>query len=594
MLEGPKELLNEQALLEKQDLLAKYTRYQELDVEAKKLEAGLAQKPAVEEAADARREQSRQLNQLGTISQAQEVILREIAVRREPVEMIFPPLRKTKDIQLALPEGHALLAFFATSNDNLYGFMFSKQKYAMWRVGATAQLHRQLVSLLKDMGNTDGNRQLTVQDLSRDLWKKSASKIVELLFDKSNVDLSAKFEELIIVPDGPLWYLPFEALPAGPKDDPKPLITQVRVRYAPTVGLAIPYHKTEKPNAGPTGVVLGKLHPHDDESISHDAFETLSRAVDGAVALPRSATVPSNLFRTLLDGLIVLDDIKTGDGPYSWSPVQLEGGKSAGALVTWLALPWGGPMRVILPGFHTAAESGLKKGEQHGNDLFLAVCGLMSTGARTVLISRWRTAGQTSYALVREFAQELPHTSAADAWQRAVQLAGESPLDGDSEPRIRKASSSGETPKADHPFFWAAYLLVDSGRLAENQEPPPPPMVNAPKKDPAAAPGDVKQPGKGVPPVGNQVPGAGLGPGGGQLPGAGAQGGMPGAGGMPADPNDPAAGKGRTKKTKGVKDPPKGKTPPAQEEHRSRRSVSRNRQKAAVGGAASRRHSAAR
>ena len=107
----------------------------------------------------------------------------------------------------------------------------------------------------------------------------------------------------------------------------------------------------------------------------------------------------------------------------------------------------------------------------------------MSTGARTVLISRWRTAGQTSYALVREFAQELPHTSAADAWQRAVQLAGDNPLEGDAEPRVRKSSSSGETVKADHPFFWAAYLLVDSGRLGENQEPPPPPMLNAAKKD---------------------------------------------------------------------------------------------------------------
>ena len=73
--------------------------------------------------------------------------------------------------------------------------------------------------MLKDMGNTDANRQLTVQDLGRDTWKKSAAKVVELLFEKSNVDLSAKFEELIIVPDGALWYLPFEALPVGKTDD---------------------------------------------------------------------------------------------------------------------------------------------------------------------------------------------------------------------------------------------------------------------------------------------------------------------------------------------------------------------------------------
>jgi hypothetical protein len=162
---------------------------------------------------------------------------------------------------------------------------------------------------------------------------------------------------------------------------------------------------------------------------------------------------------------------------------------------------------------------------------------------------------------MREFAQELPHTSAADAWQRAVQLVGENPLDSDGEPRVRKAADKGETPTAEHPFFWAAYLLADSGRLTESQEPPPPPMVNMPKKDPVPAQGDVKPAMKGAPPVGNRPPGAaGMGPPGpagvGQ-PGAGA---VPPAGAMPPDPDDPPTGKGR-KKTKPAKDPAKTKPP---------------------------------
>ena len=56
--------------------------------------------------------------------------------------------------------------------------------------------------MLREMGNTDHNHQLSLQDLGRDNWKKSAAKVLELLFDKSNVDLSTKFDELIIVPDG--------------------------------------------------------------------------------------------------------------------------------------------------------------------------------------------------------------------------------------------------------------------------------------------------------------------------------------------------------------------------------------------------------
>ena len=46
-----------------------------------------------------------------------------------------------------------------------------------------------------------------------------------------------------------------------------------------------------------------------------------------------------------------------------------------------------------------------------GNEVFLSVCGLMANGARTMLLSRWRTGGQTSFDLVREFIQELADTA---------------------------------------------------------------------------------------------------------------------------------------------------------------------------------------
>ena len=100
---------------------------------------------------------------------------------------------------------------------------------------------------------------------------------------------------------------------------------------------------------------------------------------------------------------------------------------------------------VILPGFHTAAEDAMKRVGRNlpGNDLFLSVCGLMANGARTVLLSRWRSGGQTSFDLVREFAQELSDTTPADAWQRAVMLTVDSRLNLEAEPRIKRAASRG-------------------------------------------------------------------------------------------------------------------------------------------------------
>ena len=62
---------------------------------------------------------------------------------------------------------------------------------------------------------------------------------------------------------------------------------------------------------------------------------------------------------------------------------------------------------------------------------------MMSTGARTVLISRWRPGGQSSYDLIREFVQELPEMTAADAWQRSIELVSRMPLDPTMEPRVK-------------------------------------------------------------------------------------------------------------------------------------------------------------
>jgi hypothetical protein len=500
ILEGPVELLGDQGLLERQDLLARYPHYAQLAQQAANIRAKLSERAVVDAAPDARRQQSEQLAALADVSQKQEMILREIAVRREPAEMVFPPLRKTKDIQQALPEGQVLLAFFATSR-GLYAFLYSHDKYAAWHVHSPLQLQKQITNLLREMGNFESNHEVTASELAKGAWRTTAGKVMGLLLERSNVDLAGNFQEIAIVPDGLLWYLPFEALPVGKGDAQKMLISQARVRYAPTVGLAVPYTSVRKPRPN-VGVVLGKLHPQDDESVAAAAFAELEPAVGGAVALPRSLTAASWIYRSLLDGLIVLDDIEPADGVYEWSPAQLDRGKPGASLASWFSLPLHGPEQVILPGFHTAAENGMRKGHASGNDLFLSLCGLMSAGARTVLISRWRTGGQTSVDLVREFAQELPHTSPAEAWQRSVQVAADTPIEPEHEPRVKKGSSTDEPPKAAHPFFWAGYVLVDSGLVPRNQniapaQPANPPIIaNPPRPAQVAAPEPAEPSGK--------------------------------------------------------------------------------------------------
>jgi hypothetical protein len=111
---------------------------------------------------------------------------------------------------------------------------------------------------------------------------------------------------------------------------------------------------------------------------------------------------------------------------------------------------------------------------------------LMASGARTVLLTRWRTGGQTNLEIVREFVQELPDNSAAAAWQRSIALARELPLDASQEPRLKKLDDTTEATKASHPFFWAGYMLLDTGTHPAHEGSANPAGGTAEGKSPAA------------------------------------------------------------------------------------------------------------
>jgi hypothetical protein len=105
----------------------------------------------------------------------------------------------------------------------------------------------------------------------------------------------------------------------------------------------------------------------------------------------------------------------------------------------------------------------------------------MANGAKTILLTRWRTSGRTNFELVREFIQELPHESAEDAWRRAVVLTRETPIDPQREPRLKRADGEQtKPPTAEHPFFWGGYLLVDTGTKPDAEDALPMPPENVP------------------------------------------------------------------------------------------------------------------
>ena len=458
VLEAPKEALSDAAILQRQDLLLKFPKFADLSKKSSDALSELEKIPLVAEDEKLHGRQKGLLDDLARASAGQEAIVQQIALRREPSEFVFPPLKETKDIQKALPEGTLVIAYLATAQ-NVHAFALSRDNYAWFKIATPSKVKADVVELLKELGQIDRNQPVGADDLTSDKWKQAATRLLAQLSNNTRPEEWEKYKELVVVPDSVLWYVPFEALQVPAADGSKALGSALSVRYCPTLSLVNP-DKRGRSSLGRTAIVAGKLWVRDEPSVTVDVAKAIVEAVDGATLMPSAPPAPSSLLSSMLRRLVVLHDLDDAEkGIYGFSPIPADKARGAASLADWFALPWAGPEEVVLPGFHTAAENSLKRGG-NGDELFLSICGLMSTGSRSILISRWRTGGQTSLDLMREYVQELPHSTPSRAWRRSVELAKAGVIDPNAEPRVKMTSGTKEV-KADHPFFWAGYLLVD-------------------------------------------------------------------------------------------------------------------------------------
>jgi CHAT domain-containing protein len=385
-------------------------------------------------------------------------MLLRLALRPDPAARMFPPLRSLEEIQQRRSDGPAILAFVADGR-NLHALLLTPDKrYKTWMLPSAAKMRADLTSLMREIGNYEQKQVLLAERLTSPAWKELAASLFAPLADELPASMLAGFKELVIVPDDFLWYVPFELLQVNDGSERKALIDLVPIRYAPTIGLAVGDARP-KQSSGPRVIVQGRLFSRETSELLTTTADQLKQQDANSIILSRRLPYGTRYLSTVWQQLVVLDDIEGLEkDSLNWSPAQVDQGKPGGALADWLQLPWGAPDVIVLPGYHTPAEDGLR-GQHNGDDLLLSSCGLMAAGTRTLVLSRWRTGGRTSMELVREFLQELPHQPAANAWQRSVLLVRSGELDPSAEPRLKNVKLD-EVPSADHPFFWAGYLLM--------------------------------------------------------------------------------------------------------------------------------------
>lgn len=466
LLEAPEARLTPEERVERQTILARYPDYAELSLQTAGMRQALDRQPLQLDDAAARIALGGKLRELATSAATQESLLGEIALRREPSSRVFPPLADPAEVRKSLAERQAVLSFFEASGV-LHANSITRDGLVCWEVGPTHRVRSQVIDLLQALRQFGPNKLVSASDLADRSYHAIGQKLLTTLLAASPTNAPAQFDldELVIVPEGPLWYVPFELLSIGGNGaGRRPLGERMRIRYVPTLGLATA--GTLSPSiGGRTGVLTGKLFPRDSLETAVEMATEMARDVPDLIPIRQQPDATTGSLGSLFRRLVVLDERAPGaGGPLDWSPLAADAASRGESLLTWVQLPLHGPEQLVLPGFHTAAETSLRDQDAalDGQDLFLATTSLMAAGARTVLLSRWRVAGQTAFDLSREFSQELPYVSATEAWQRAIMLTRSAPIDATREPRLDPATRSDKL-RAEHPFFWAGYLLMDTG-----------------------------------------------------------------------------------------------------------------------------------
>ena len=150
----------------------------------------------------------------------------------------IPPLDSGKPT-VKLPKRTGLLTFVAVGN-KVHASLAAEGKVVMWNIAHANRLPGEIGRLLKGIGVGKSRGRRIPED---DSWKELAVSLRQHLFPDDAAITPERFDHLIVVADGPLWYLPLELLPLKPSsqdDETSSLLgDQIAVRYAATPGLAL-------------------------------------------------------------------------------------------------------------------------------------------------------------------------------------------------------------------------------------------------------------------------------------------------------------------------------------------------------------------
>ena len=455
LLDADPATLNEPQLASQTTILDRLDGYRLFRDEARRLTQELRAAKVLEGVTPASK---KTLKELDASVASQRTKLIEGGLTRLATPILFPPTIGADGGKSRLAEGEALLAFHNTQGE-LYGVLVVREGEHAWRVGKTSRVGAEVERLLAGVAGVSSQQKWTAEDLQDDSWREQARTLGDLLLGGSRLDLS-RVERIVIVPDGPLWRAPFEALIAStPSGEEKMLSEFATLRIAPTPGWTVRGERSSSDN--PIAALVS-----DSRSGGADEGGRMDPIVAAGVKpLPMPHGLSLEGLKASCDWLIV--DAQQAINREDPQKLELLPGvrNGGGALRSWSSAPGAGPELVVLMGL-AGGEAGGRPGRrnravgQRGDEAFHAVCGLLAGGVESALITRWSTGGPRSRDLSAEMLIGMKTDAPEAAWRRSVKLARSAPLNAVREPRLDHDDPAVRVT-AEHPFWWAGWMLVD-------------------------------------------------------------------------------------------------------------------------------------
>ena len=366
-----------------------------------------------------------------------------------------------------LPDSQSAFLEFLVAERNTYVFFISKKG------GSKDTRNVQVYSIpipAKELERIteDFRKQLADRNLG---YRKSAKELYALLLSPVHVQLSGK-TDVLIVPDGPLWNLPFQALDPG---NGRAMIESTAIAYAPSLTVLREVRQL-RPAPTPSGktaqmTLLAMGDPAlNTELVRHAAFayrgeklESLPEAAAEVKALGQiygreeseiqtGAEAGEDKFKADAGRFRVLHLATHGifdDASPMYSHILLSPGeansKEDGLLEAWEIMQMDLKARLVVLSACETARGRISAGE--------GVIGLtwsfFVAGVPTAVVSQWKVESASTAKLMLAFHRKLkgaesqPNTAFATA--RALQRA---------ELQLLRSQ------KYAHPFYWAGFVVV--------------------------------------------------------------------------------------------------------------------------------------